>query len=91
MSDSLLPFAAAGAAGIVVNRWLQRRNVPVLGTVAGLSNRVVGVTASTGLRATGMAVSGIGIAVVGLGGVARGLAEQVDRFTSGDSAPTPPE
>ena len=86
-----MPFAAAGAAGIVVNRWLQRRNVPVVSTVAGLSNRVVGTTAATGLRVVGAAVSGVGIAIVGVGGVARGMAGQVDRFTTGDEAPKPQE
>lgn len=81
--SNVLPIAAAGAAGVIVNRWLQQRRIPVLGTVAGLSNRVVGVTAATTLRAAGAVVEGVGVAVVGVGEAARGLAGQVDRFTAG--------
>lgn len=81
--NNVLPVAAAGAAAVIVNRWLQQRNVPVVSMVAGLSNRIVGGATATGLRVVGSVSEGVGVAVVGAGGAARGLASQVDRLTAG--------
>ena len=81
--NNVLPVAAVGAATVLVNRWLRQQNVPVVSTVAGLSNRIVGGAAATGLRVVGSVSEGVGVAAVGAGGAVRGLASQVDRLTAG--------
>lgn len=80
--NNVVPVAAVGAASVLVNRWVQRHEVPVLGAAAGLSNRAIGATAGTGLRAIGAVTQGVGIAVVGFGTLARNLASIIDGATA---------
>lgn len=80
--NNVVPLAAAAAGAVVVNRWIQRRNVPVVSPMAGLSNRVMGVTVSTGLRVAGAVGEVAGAAVVAMSGAVKGAGDQIDRFTA---------